>query len=123
LWSCEYIRPSIPVVPGLGSRIAHIFYGNALLKKIEKRYFDFSKIEPPTIANTGGWYALFKGCWTLEEIEDIGMAAGGYYQTFYNCYALKKLHILRVTPDCQFNGTFNSCTSLKEISAIEGKIG
>jgi hypothetical protein len=93
------------------------------LKKVEAKYFDLSGANVSTAITTTGLYNIFYYCENLEEIEDIGMPAGGYHQTFRVCRNLKKIHKLRVNENCGFSSAFNSCTSLEEISEIEGSIG
>lgn len=122
-WRTEYIRPDNQIKPS-NTRLTEMFAHCTDLKKLEAKYFDLSGASVTTSATaTTGLYNVFYYCENLEEVEDIGLPAGGYYQTFRVCRSLKKIHKLRVNENCGFSNVFNSCTSLEEISEIEGSIG
>ena len=117
----EPLRPKHKVVPT--SRTICMFeYAN--VKKIEKAYFDFSKASVTSQggSSTSGYYATFRYCYELEEIEDVGMPAGGLYNTFNRCHNLHTISILRVLENTGFNGTFSHCFALENIT-IDGVIG
>ena len=121
-WNMEYIRPKYKVI--LTNRGHRMFTNNPSLKIVEKKYFDLSGITTVNTAGSTSTYSeMFKNCPLLEKIEDIGMPAAGYYHTFHTCSSLETIEKLRVNKDCVFNNAFNGCTSLEEISDIEGEIG
>ena len=50
------------------------------------------------------------------------MKAGYYYGTFLNCKKLKTIELLRSTKECTYTSTFQTCSSLENIT-IDGQIG
>ena len=121
-WNMEYIRPKYKAI--LTNRGHRMFTNNPSLKIVEKKYFDLSGVTTVNTAGSTSTYSeMFKNCPLLETIEDINMPAAGYYHTFHTCASLKTIEAFRVNKDCVFNNVFNGCTSLEEISIIDGKIG
>lgn len=121
-WNMEYIRPKYKAV--LANRGHRMFTNNPSLKIVEKKYFDLSGVATVTTAGSTSTYSeMFKNCPLLEEIQDLNMPAAGYYHTFHSCPSLRKIEAFRVTKDCVFSNVFNGCSSLEEISIIDGKIG
>ena len=120
-WDCEYLRP--PRKKYVTKKCLCFFAENKKLKKVEKDYFDFSGFAPNNGAQaTTGWYAIFRNCFALEEIEDIGMQAGSYYYTFGWCGKLHTIAIVRCNKDTPFTSAFVNCLNLTNI-AFEGEIG
>ena len=119
----EYIRPKYKVVPTQATALSATFEYNKSVKKIEAKYFDFSKKEKGTSNNTG-YYYTFNGCSNLEEIEDIGMIPQySYTNTFAYCIKLHTIAKMGVDENTGFNDyVFNKCESLENIT-IEGTIG
>lgn len=113
LWRTEYIRPKYKVEPTEGSA-SNMFYGNSELKKIEKEYFDLSKLPKTTYASMGNYYTCF-GCNNLEEIEDIGMPVHYYTNTFHNCHKLKTLTLNVSEETVQIMNAFHTCISLENV--------
>lgn len=111
-----YIRPAYKVVPTeLGSAV-RTFNNCKKLKKVEAKYFDFSKIKKATGSSTG-FYNTFAACSLLEEIEDVGLEGQRYFTSTFNwCGSLKKIARIGVSEDTVFNGTFDNCASLEDIT-------
>lgn len=114
-WSCEYIHPPKQIKPTAES--IHVFAANPTLKKIEKKYFDFSGM-PISSAQD-----LYQGCPSLETIEDVGLPAMRNYNYIFNgCTALKTIECLRFSNNTTTaTRSFQSCQNLEHIT-IEGEI-
>jgi hypothetical protein len=114
-WSCEYIHPPKQIKPTAES--IHVFAANPTLKKIEKKYFDFSGM-PINSAQD-----LYQGCPSLETIEDVGLPAmRNYNYIFNNCTALKTIECLRFSNETTTAvSSFYYCNALESIT-IEGEI-
>lgn len=131
-WGNEYIRPKYKIVlsggatttsTANGKRSLQMFMNCRKLKIVEKEYFDFSQYNFVNNSSSYGNYAVFRGCWSLEEVQDIGMMPTGmYYQTFRECPKLKKIEIMRVEEATKFDNVFTGCSSLENI-VIDGTIG
>ena len=120
-WSVfEYIRPPFKLV---GSNAQYTFSSCLKLKKIEKDYFNFSKMSP---SQTSGSHLshTFYCCEKLQEIEDIGLPAGYYDNTFRSCLSLEKIEVLRFKKTTKVNNQYwiDGCSKLKDLT-IEGEIG
>ena len=118
----EYIRPKYKVVPTAATGCYCIFNTNKSVKKIEAKYFDFSKKASGTGASGGYGYA-FSTCSQLEEIEDIGMIAQPSYS--YAFAYSNKLHTIAkmgVDENTVYGNTFANCSALENIT-VEGTIG
>lgn len=121
-WGGEYFRPPFPITLRNDSGTSYMFCG-AKVKKFEKGYFDFSKLNPSTYGyDITSYYYMFQSCPNLEEFEDIGMPAGGYYFTWMECTKLKKVEVVRSTAGCTFSNPFKNCYALEELT-IDGEIG
>lgn len=119
-WGCEYIRPKYKVTPT--ERTIMMFNGNPLLKKVEAKYFDLSKVRASQTSATGGHYNTFTNCTSLEEIEDVGMPAGTYDATYRNCQKMKRIAVVRSTADTMYEKAFLYDWALEDLT-IEGVIG
>ncbi|MBQ7097008.1 MAG: hypothetical protein IJN96_02945 [Clostridia bacterium] len=120
-WDFEYIRPRHKVVPTAGG-MAQIFLRCSNLKKVESKYFDFSKLPTPTGASTGNYYT-FQFCSNLEEIEDIKMRGEYYSGTFHSCEKLHTIARLKILETTAFSANpFFNCYELANIT-IDGIIG
>lgn len=120
-WKCEYIRP--PYMVTVTSRPINAFSYNSLLKKIEKKYFDFSGYTSSSdTASTNGNYQVFYYCSSLEVMEDIGLPAGYYYQTWGGCSKLHTIELVRSRKTTLYFTPWNYCYELVNIR-FEGEIG
>lgn len=119
-WRAEYIRPKYKVVP-TGTNNTYFFENCRNLKIVESAYFDMSQM---LIGN--GVYdehdCVFRYCYELLEVEDIGMKSGGYEQTWRYCEKLKKIAVMRVNTESTFRHVFTDCYALEDIT-IDGVIG
>lgn len=120
-WGIEYIRPPYVIQPQ--GRLVDMFRYSYGLKKIEAKYFDFSKIIFSETADTSGLYYTFAWSDSLEEIEDLGIPPCYLYASFRECTSLKKIHLIRLNENCLITTTvFQNCAEL-EYLRIEGTIG
>lgn len=132
LWRDEYIRPKYKITPANrtddelvdsllneAGDYRQIFYGCPNLKKIEKKYFDFSQYETTVTAEAKGNYYTFANCKNLEEIEDIGLPPTRFYCTFRWCSKLHTIELLRSNENTVWDGgstgSFHNCASLKNV--------
>jgi hypothetical protein len=120
-WGIDYIRPPYVIQPT--GRLVDMFRYSYGLKKVEAKYFDFSKIVFSETADAAGLYYTFAWSDSLEEIEDLGIPPCYLYSTFRECTSLKKIHLIRLNENCLFTTTaFQNCAEL-EYLRIEGTIG
>lgn len=122
-WRCEYLHPKHKVVPTTANSATNTFYDNDSLKKVEAKYFDFSKKARGGYQGSG-WYHTFTTCGELEEIEDIGiMPDADMTNTFQYCGKLKKVAKITVDVNTVISTTiFGSCPALESVT-FEGEIG
>ncbi|MBR1969588.1 MAG: hypothetical protein IKA17_04450 [Clostridia bacterium] len=129
----ECIRPNRKIVPrGCATAdnipsYAYMFHYNSYIKKVEKKYFDFSNINTDkfNISQTThqlGNRQICHYCTALEEFEDVGMPAGYYYYTWARCGKLHTIELIRSNADTHFESAFSVCSSLKNVR-FEGEIG
>ena len=120
-WGSIFVRPTEKVVPTDVSSGNQTFESCPNLKKVEKKYFDFSQ-KLKGANNQQGWYFTFSGCPSLEEIQDIGMQADfGYINTFMWCVKLKKIEAIRSDENTKWSKAFQACTILRHLR-VEGTI-
>lgn len=114
-WDCEYIHPSKQIKPTL--ECIHMFAANPSLKKVEKKYFDFSGMAIMAVQD------MFQGCPSLEIVEDVGLPAMTNYSYLFSAdRALKTIECLRFSDKTtNVTNAFISCDSLENIT-IEGEI-
>lgn len=118
----EYIHPKHKIEPTTNTSAQNTFYNANKLKKIEAKYFDFSK-KPRGTYQTAGWYYTFGTCGNLEEIEDIGI--GPDYEltyTFAYCNKLKKIAKIGIDANTKITSPFAKCIALESIT-FDGEIG
>lgn len=120
-WDAEYLRPKYKIIPQ-NTRTMNMFGNMRNLKKIEKEFFDFSQASTSDTSSTQGNYTVFRGCNSLETIEDIGMPAGYYYQTYNYCPELETIEVIRSNETTMYSSTFDKSPKIKNIT-IEGVIG
>lgn len=121
-WNCEYIQPKHKVSPTEASSTVQTFFSNKSLKKVEKKYFDFSNCDRATYPS-GSWYYMFCSCPALEVVEDIGIRnvySFGY--TFAWCGALHTIECIYPDADTMFDGAFVGCYELVHLR-VYGTIG
>lgn len=117
----EYIRPPYKITPTNMLSLAQTFSYAKNLKKVEAKYFDFSKKKRGT-HYSHGLYWTFSSCSSLEEVEDIGLQPDiGLYNTF-SWSAIKKIAMLRVNEQTQYEKVFQGCGGLEDVT-FEGVIG
>lgn len=114
-WNSEYIRPKHKVIPT--DDVNHIFLHCHNLKKVERKYFDFSNV--PT---TKSFNAMFNSCYALEEIEDVNLNLGKVYQTFSFDEKLHTIARLVVNESAIYTDAFLRCYKLQNIT-FDGVIG
>lgn len=121
--STEYLRPKYKVVPTASTSAMNTFYNCEGLKKVEAKYFDFSKKTRGGYQGSG-WYHTFTTCGELEEIEDIGiMPDTDLTNTFAHCPNLTKIVMIRVDVNTVISsGIFENCKSLESVT-FDGEIG
>lgn len=120
-WGADTVHPKYKVVPTEASSLNQTFC-ESNLKKIESAYFDFSQ-RPSGTYDSNSAYFTCNACKELEEIEDIGLFDSfKYYATFSWSPKLHTIAKIRVAESTLFNGAFNGCAKLKNIT-IEGTIG
>lgn len=114
-WDCEYIHPPKQIKPT--QECTHMFAANPSLKKIEKKYFDFSSMSLISAQD------MCQGCPSLEVFEDVGLPAmTNYNYIFSSDRALKTIECLRFSDKTiSTTNTFVLCDSLENIT-IEGEI-
>ena len=117
----EYIRPPYQIQPTGNYALNQTFTQSKNLKKIEAKYFDFSK-KPRGTMNAYGVYYTFNGT-NLEEIEDLGIQPEfSLVLTYSWCTKLRKIAIVRVDENTKYDEAFNYCYALEEVR-FEGTIG
>ena len=118
----EYVRPPYQIQPTGNYAINQTFAQSKNLKKVEAKYFDFSK-KPRGTTNVYGVYHTFNACSNLEEIEDLGIQPEfSLVLTYSWCTKLRKIAIVRVDENTKYDETFNYCYALEEVR-FEGIIG
>lgn len=117
----EYIRPPYKLIST--SRPIQMFEYSTKLKTVEKDYFDLSGVATNnTAANTSSMYYTFRGCSSLEVLEDVGLPPNAYYYTFINCKKLHTVEVMRCTKAATYTSPFYGCESLTNIKFV-GEIG
>lgn len=117
----EYIRPPYKLIST--SRSLYMFEYCTKLKSVEKDYFDLSGIATNnTASNTSSMYYTFRGCSSLEVLEDIGIPPNAYYNTFAGCGKLHTVEVMRCAKNMTYTNPFYGCTSLTDIKFV-GEIG
>lgn len=119
-WNCEYIHPKYKVVPVEGTGRTRVFADNDKLKKVEKKFFDFSRAT--AVNQSTANYFTFYYCSELEEVEDIGLIGDYYTSTFFRCEKLHTIELLKSNENTTYNTAFNYCGSLQNI-VFDGVIG
>lgn len=118
----EYIRPPYKITPTSEFTLVQSFNYSKKLKKIESAYFDFSNKIRGAYSSAGIYYT-FTSCSNLEEIEDIGLQPDFVLAaTFAWCSKLKKIAMLRVDENTNYDSAFTGCESLEEVTFV-GVIG
>ena len=113
LWGAEYIKPKYKITPT--SQASYMFANNPNLKALYAKDFDLGSVPKSTTWNAS-YYALCRGCKSLEIFEDINIQPNGTLgYVFSGCTNLKKVEMLRVDENTQFNGTFSSNSNLEEV--------
>lgn len=119
-WKSEYIEPEYKIV--FTKRMHYLFQFCTKLKKIERKYFEFSTYTPTQDTAVTAWYYTFNHCEELEYFEDLGLQAGGYYYTWAYNMKLHTIEIMRCREDSICFGAFVNCLALVNIT-IDGVIG
>ena len=122
-WGHYYIRPPFKLVLPSYASTQCTFWRCWNLKRIEKKYFDFSNITVSDSEYADAHVETFSYCSRLEVIEDIGLPAGYYYKTFLGSTWLHTIEVLRSRETTVYSSdAFRNCKGLKNIT-FEGVIG
>ena len=122
-WGHYYIRPPFKIVLPPNASTQFAFWTCWNLERVEKNYFDFSKITASDSEYSDGHVDTFAYCVNLKVIEDIGLPAGYYYRTFQGDALLHTIEVLRSRETTVYtSNAFERCQALKNIT-FEGVIG